>query len=130
MATEDPIGTLVTSHQSGDREALDELCQCFQSQLEHHIQSCMGWKVLQRLDADDVRQEGFTCAFELLTRPRFKDEAPLCRYLAGITEHVIWIATGRCIWEVLVDKNHPIDMQAEAGYPTDGKEGAWLLFVG
>lgn len=101
MSTEDPIETLVTKAQGGDREAFDELCRRFRSRLEHQIEARMGADVLKKLEAEDILQETLTCAFESLERFRYRDEESVYRWLAGIAEHVIWNISQKKSWNEL-----------------------------
>ena len=101
MATKDPTASLVSKAQAGDRQAFDELVRRYQLRLENQIGSRMSNRIHLRLDVNDVLQETLTCAFESISRFRYKGEESFYRWLGGIAEHVIWNVSQKRSWSEL-----------------------------
>jgi RNA polymerase sigma-70 factor (ECF subfamily) len=98
MATTDPTRALVSRAQAGDRSAFDEIVERFRARLEHQIRSRMSETVRLQLDADDILNETFACAFESIARLEWQGEETFYRWLGSIAEHLIRNASRKKSW--------------------------------
>ncbi len=93
MTTDPPIQELIDSAKSGDREAFDRLASRVSGRVAAFVRSRIGPALRGKLEADDVVQEALLKAFETIGAFRGSDLDGLWKWLASISEHLIWNAS-------------------------------------
>ena len=108
---------LVRRARDGDRAAFDEIVERFRERLERQVHSRMGAGVRGKVEADDILNETFACAFESIARLKWQDEETFYRWLASIAEHLIRNVSRRKGWS-------PLRLEGElAGTGTSPSQG-------
>ena len=111
----DSTEVLVSRARAGDRGAFDDIVERFRSRLENQIESRMGSQVRARMEAEDILNETFACAFESIDRFAWRGEETFYRWLASIAEHLIRNAARKRGWSSLRIER---DVAAGVGFVT------------
>jgi len=84
-----PTEELALRAKAGDQDAIRNLVVRFSSRLERFVRSRVGAALQSKLDPEDVVQESFAKAFQVMAALEWRGETAFFRWLASIAENVI-----------------------------------------
>jgi RNA polymerase sigma-70 factor (ECF subfamily) len=98
----------LAGHRLKDRDAFQKLVERFRPRLERQVRARLGREARTCMEVDDVLQETFAKAFQMIEKLRWQGEESFYRWLASIAEHLIWNASQKSARRPLELKEEPL----------------------